>query len=83
MKFRKITALLLVLCMMLSLSISAFAADDSVASGTIPDSKIKWEIDSHGWLTFPVLVRRPYSKAQMTSRGRNIGNKSQKSGMTI
>ena len=37
--------------MMLSLSISAFAADDSVASGTIPDSKIKWEIDSHGWLT--------------------------------
>ena len=51
MKFRKITALLLVLCMMLSLSISAFAADDSVASGTIPDSKIKWEIDSHGWMT--------------------------------
>ena len=51
MKFRKITALLLVLCMMLSLSISAFAADDAVASGTIPDSKIKWEIDSHGWLT--------------------------------
>ena len=51
MKFRKITALLLVLCMMLSLSISAFAADDSVASGTIPDTKIKWELDSHGWLT--------------------------------
>ncbi len=51
MKFRKITALLLVLCMMFSLSISAFAADDSVASGTIPDTKIKWEIDSHGWLT--------------------------------
>ena len=51
MKFRKITARLLVLCMMLSLSISAFAADDSVASGTIPDTKIKWEIDSHGWLT--------------------------------
>ena len=46
MKFRKITALLLVLCMMLSLSISAFAADDSVASGTIPDSKIKWLIAS-------------------------------------
>ena len=43
MKFRNITALLLVLCMMLSLSISAFAADDSVASGTIPDSKIKWK----------------------------------------
>ena len=51
MKFRKITALLLVLCMILSLSISAFAADDVIASGTIPDSKIKWEIDSHGWLT--------------------------------
>ena len=51
MKFRKITALLLVLCMMLSLSISAFAASDTIASGTIPDTKIKWELDSHGWLT--------------------------------
>ena len=51
MKFGKITALLLVLCMMLSLSISAFAASDTIASGTIPDSKIKWELDSHGWLT--------------------------------
>ena len=51
MKFRKITALLLVLCMMLSLSISVFAASDTIASGTIPDSKIKWELDSHGWLT--------------------------------
>ena len=51
MKFRKVTALLLVLCMMLSLSISAFAASDTIASGTIPDSKIKWELDSHGWLT--------------------------------
>ena len=51
MKFRKITALLLVLCMMLSLSISVFAASDTVASGTILDSKIKWELDSHGWLT--------------------------------
>ena len=37
--------------MMLSLSISAFAASDTIASGTIPDSKIKWELDSHGWLT--------------------------------
>ena len=51
MKFRKITALLLVLCMMLSLSISAFAASDTIASGTILDTKIKWELDSHGWLT--------------------------------
>ena len=51
MKTRKLTALLLALCMLLSLSISAFAADDAVASGTIPDSKIKWELDSHGWLT--------------------------------
>ena len=51
MKFRKITALLLVLCMMLSLSITAFAASDTIASGTIPDSKIKWELDSHGRLT--------------------------------
>ena len=24
---------------------------DTIASGTIPDSKIKWELDSHGWLT--------------------------------
>ena len=51
MKTRKLTAILLALCMLLSLSISAFAADDAVASGTIPDSKIKWELDSHGWLT--------------------------------
>ena len=51
MKFRKITALLLVLCMMLSLSISAFAADDVIASGTISDNKIRWELDSRGWLT--------------------------------
>ena len=51
MKTRKFVALLLTLCMVLSLSISAFAASDTVASGTIPDSKIKWTLDSHGWLT--------------------------------
>ena len=33
MKTRKLTALLLALCMLLSLSISAFAADDAVVSG--------------------------------------------------
>ena len=37
MKTRKLTAILLALCMLLSLSISAFAADDAVVSGTIPD----------------------------------------------
>ena len=37
--------------MLLSLSISAFAADDAVVSGTIPDSKITWELDGKGWLT--------------------------------
>ena len=51
MKTRKLTALLLALCMLLSLSISAFAADDAVASGTIPDSKITWKLDNKGWLT--------------------------------
>ena len=40
MKTRKLTAILLALCMLLSLSISAFAADDAIASGTIPDGKI-------------------------------------------
>ena len=45
MKMRKFAALMLTLCMMLSLSISAFAASDTIASGTIPDSKIKWELD--------------------------------------
>ena len=69
MKFRKITALLLVLCMLLSLSISAFAAEadehtiydsapdeeiatqsESATSGTIPGSKIKWELNEHNWL---------------------------------
>ena len=44
MKMRKFAALMLTLCMMLSLSISAFAASDTIASGTIPDSKIKWEL---------------------------------------
>ena len=66
MKFRKITALLLVLCMLLSLSISAFAAEadehtiydsapdeeatvsaETTTSGTIPGSKIKWELNEH------------------------------------
>ena len=70
MKFRKITTLLLVLCMLLSLSISAFAAEadehtiydsapdeeiatqsESASSGTIPGSKIKWELNEHNWLT--------------------------------
>ena len=70
MKFRKITALLLVLCMLLSLSISAFAAEadehtiydsapdeetavstEAATSGTIPGSKIKWELNEHNWLT--------------------------------
>ena len=51
MKTRKLTAILLALCMLLSLSISAFAADDAIASGTIPDSKITWELDGKGWLT--------------------------------
>ena len=69
MKFRKITALLLVLCMLLSLSISAFAAEadehtiydsapdeetvvstETATSGTIPGSKIKWELNEHNWL---------------------------------
>ena len=51
MKMRKLTALLLVLSMMFALSVSAFAASDTVASGTIPGSKIKWELDNKGWLT--------------------------------
>ena len=51
MKFRKITALLLALCMMLSLSLSAFAADAPVAGGTIQSSGIRWSLDEKGWLT--------------------------------
>ena len=51
MKLRKITALLLALCMMLSLSISAFAADAPVAGGTIQSSGIRWSLDTRGWLT--------------------------------
>lgn len=37
--------------MMLSLSISAFAADAVVASGTIQNSGIRWELNGNGWLT--------------------------------
>ena len=51
MKMRKFAALMLTLCMMLSLSISAFAASDTIASGTIPDSKITWVIDGKYWFT--------------------------------
>ena len=51
MKMRKFAALMLTLCMMLSLSISAFAASDAIASGTIQSSGIRWELDSNGWLT--------------------------------
>ena len=51
MKLRKITALLLALCMMLSLSISAFAADNVVAGGTIQSGGIRWSLDTRGWLT--------------------------------
>ena len=49
--FKKFTAFVLALCMLFSLSISAFAASDTIASGTITDSTIKWELDSKGWLT--------------------------------
>ena len=68
--FKKFTAFVLTLCMLLSLSVAAFAAepethtvydsapDEEVAtqaeaatSGTIPGSKIKWELNEHNWLT--------------------------------
>ena len=45
MKTRKLTAILLALCMLLSLSIPAFAADDVIASCPIPDSTITWKLD--------------------------------------
>ena len=64
MKMRKFAALMLTLCMMLSLSISAFAASDTIASGTIPDSKIKWELDSHGWLTISGSGEAPGPSAE-------------------
>ena len=69
MKIRKLTALLLALCMIFSLSVAAFAAEtdvhtvydnapdedtaasaETVTSGTIPGSKIKWELNEHNWL---------------------------------
>lgn len=49
--FKKLSSFVLALCMLLSLSISAFAADASIAGGTIMDSTVKWELDSYGWLT--------------------------------
>lgn len=68
--FKKFTAFVLALCVLFSLSVTAFAAEvddhtiyDSVpdeepvvsneaaTSGTIPNSKITWELDGKGWLT--------------------------------
>ena len=83
MKMRKFAALMLTLCMMLSLSISAFAASDTIASGTILDTKIKWELDSHGWLTISGSGEAPVFQSADDQPWRNIGNKSRKSGMTI
>ena len=70
MKIRKLTALLLTLCMIFSLSVAAFAVEpeahtiydsapdeeatvsaETTTSGTIPGSKIKWELNEHNWLT--------------------------------
>ena len=70
MKIRKLTALLLTLCMIFSLSVAAFAAEpeahtiydsapdeeatvsaETTTSGTIPGTKIKWELNEHNWLT--------------------------------
>lgn len=45
MKFRKLTALFLVLCMMLSLSVSAFAAEKT------PTGYLTWTLDDSGTLT--------------------------------
>ena len=44
MKFKKLTALLLVLCMVLSLSVSAFAADKPTSG------YLTWELRSDGTL---------------------------------
>ena len=68
--FKKFTAFVLTLCMLLSLSVAAFAAEpethtvydsapdeeatvsaETTTSGTIPGSKIKWELNEHNWLT--------------------------------
>ena len=67
MKMRKFVALLLALCMLFSLSISAFAADDVVVSGTIPDSKIKWSLDSNGWLTISGSGEAPVFQSVVSS----------------
>ena len=45
MKFRRMTAFLLVLCMMLSLSVSAFAAEKT------PTGYLTWALDDSGTLT--------------------------------
>ena len=68
--FKKFTAFVLALCMLFSLSVTAFAAEtdahtvydsapdeeatvsaETTTSGTIPGSKIKWELNEHNWLT--------------------------------
>ena len=67
MKMRKFAALMLTLCMMLSLSIPAFAADDVIASGTIQNSGIRWELDSKGWLSISGSGEAPVFQSAITT----------------
>ena len=89
MKTRKLTALLLTLCMIFSLSVAAFAAEadvhtvydsapdeeaaasvEAVTSGTIPGSKIKWELNEHNWLTITASGRRRSIASYIVPRAR-------------
>ena len=101
MKIRKLSALLLVLCMIFSLSVAAFAAEadahtvydsapeeaaasaETVTSGTIPGSKIKWELNEHNWLMISAPATVSRSPARPTSRGRLIVTRSRRSGLMI
>ena len=73
MKIRKLTALLLTLCMIFSLSVAAFAAEPE--AHTIYDSAPDEEA------TVSATVSR--SQARMTSRGRLSGSRSRRSGLMI
>ena len=69
--FKKFTAFVLTLCMLFSLSISAFAAEKT------PTGYLTWTLDDSGALPSPATAELPHSQARKISRGMKCGKTSQ------